>query len=384
MQTLFFSAGDASGDLHAAAMIRSLLARRPDCHCVGLGGSAMREAGVEIVADQRDIAVGGIFELAGSLLRVARTWRRITAALDHIEPDLVVLVDSGGFNLPLARRIRARTRTPILYYVAPQVWAWRRRRIQKLAQRVDRLALILPFEAQVYAETNVRADFVGHPLVDVVARYAATTSVEQARARIGRTTAERIVALMPGSRRNEIAQHLPIQLECARLMHGRDPVLGFVLAVAPSIEPTEIANLIRSARLPASLRLEIVRDGSLDVLRAARVALVKPGTVTVEAMLLGCPMVVMGRVNRLTALIVRYAIRIPWFAMPNLIAEHPIVPELLQDAATPESLAKAVFELLEGPARERQCVALAVAAERLGAGGASEAASKIVEEMLSS
>ncbi len=384
MATVLFSVGDTSGDLHAAAMVRSLRTRRPDLRCVGLGGDAMRAAGVELFAHQRDIAVGGVFELAGSLRRLVRTWRGVNAALDRYAPDLVVLVDSGGFNLPLARRIRRKAKTPILYYVAPQVWAWRRRRIRKLARRVDRLALILPFEADVYADTPVRAEFVGHPLVEAIARYASATPAPVAREAIGFDAAARIVALMPGSRRNEILQHLPIQLECARRLHARRPDLVYAVAVAPSIDTAEIEASIRRAALPHSLRIQAIENASLDVLRAAHVALLKPGTVTVEAMLLGCPMVVMGRVHPLTAMIVRQAIRVPWFAMPNLVARRTIVPEFMQDAAEPGALVEALEALLDGAGRSAQCAALLAASVELGAGGASEAVSKIAEEMLAS
>jgi lipid-A-disaccharide synthase len=341
----------------------------------------MREAGVDLVADQRDLAVGGLFELAGSALRVASAWRRLGDALPEIRPDLVVLVDSGGFNLPLARRVRRECGVPILYYVAPQVWAWRTGRIRKLARRVDRLAVIFPFEPHFYAGTSLRVDFVGHPLVDPLRAFAREVSTAVARARCGVGPGGPVVALMPGSRRNEIASQLPLQLDASLAMRARVPTLRFLLAHAPSVSERDVRAHCR-ARLPADFPLEIVPGSAREAIRAADVVLAKPGTVTLEAALLERPMVVMGRANPLTAWVLRRAVRVPWLAMPNLIAGETIVPELLQQDAVPTRIADAVLALLDGPAREAQLRGLARVRLSLGEGGAVGRACEIAEEML--
>ena len=301
MKTLLLSAGDISGDAHAADFVRALRARRSDCRFLGLGGGEMKRAGVEIVADQESLAVGGLFELVPSLRRLREAWGRMSRALRELEPDLVVLVDSGGFNLPFARHVRRRCAAPILYYVAPQVWAWRRGRIRKLASRVDRLAVILPFEPEFYARTPLRVDFVGHPLVEQLGRVVASLDRARAREALGIADSQPLVVLLPGSRRNEIHHQLPIQLETARLLHRRDPGIGFVLAVAPSISADRVEASVRAAALPGSLRMRTVAGRSHEAIRAADAALAKPGTVTVEVMLLERPMVVMGRANAATA-----------------------------------------------------------------------------------
>lgn len=381
MSTLLLSAGDASGDLHAADFVRAFRKRHPTTRFVGLGGNAMRDAGVEIVADQRDLAVGGLFELAGSAARIFRAWRKLTNALRDIRPDLVVLIDSSGFNLPLARRIRrSGLSAPILYYVAPQVWAWRRGRIRKLARRVDRLAVIFPFEPDVYAETGLRVDYVGHPLVDTLAAEAAP-STALARERCGIDAAGPVVTLLPGSRRNEIAAQLDVQLDAARAMFEREPALCFVLALAPSLAAGEIEARC-TARLPEGFPLKILAGHTHDAIRAADVVLAKPGTVTLEAALLERPMVVMGRAHPLTAWILRRVLQIDWLAMPNLIAGKAIVPELLQREAAPAALAREVLALLEGSARADQLERLAAVRQALGEGGAVERACGIAEEML--
>ena len=381
MATLLVSAGDASGDLHGADLARSFLARHPDACVTGLGGDAMREAGVELLAHQRDLAVGGGVELAASLPAITRAWRRIAAGLAAVRPDLVVLIDSGGFNLPLARRVRSRCAAKILYYIAPQVWAWRRGRIRKLAKRVDRLAVILPFELDVYRHTSLAVDFVGHPLVDSLAPLASLDR-EAARRACGIDPVGPVVSLMPGSRRNEIAAHLPVQLETARLLHAETPEMRFLLAVAPSLgEAVGIRSACERARA-SGLPLTLLSGQSRQAIVAADAVLAKPGTVTLECALLARPMVVMGRASALTAWFLRRAIRVPSLAMPNLIAKQRIVPEFLQDEAVPARLATALGSLLSGPARDTQLARLAEVRQALGPGGAAERTCQIAEEML--
>lgn len=344
----------------------------------------MAAAGVECVVDQRDLAVGGLFELVGSAFRLRRAWRSIGEALDASDPDLVVLVDSGGFNIPLARRIRRRSSARILYYVAPQVWAWRRRRIHKLARRVDRMAVIFPFEPQVYSGSGLRVDFVGHPLVDELDALRARVDRRGAREQLKLPTDGVVIALLPGSRRNEIEHQLPTQLAAAARLHALLPDACFVLAIADSIGRERVQRHLHSARLSESLRLELVEGRTHEAMLACDVALAKPGTVTVELMLLERPMVVMGRAHPLTAAIVRRFLQVPWLAMPNLISGESVVPEFMQQEAGPDALARALYALLDGPGRNEQLAGLAAARLKLGPGGAAESAARIAEEMVGS
>ena len=382
MKTLLLVAGDASGDQHAAEFVRAFRELHPDTRFVGMGGVEMERSGVGLTVNQRELAVGGFLELFGSTHRIIRVWRQMVSALRVEKPDLVVLVDSGGFNLPFARRVRRVSKAPLLYYVAPQVWAWRRGRLRKLASRIDRIALILPFESEIYAGRNIPAEFVGHPLADRLASFEGGMTCVQARRAIGIEHAGFLVALMPGSRRNEIVQNLPLQLETARSLHAKKPDLHFVLCLAPSIAEGSVDTLCREAKLPESLKLTRIVGRSVEAIRAADVVLAKPGTVTLEAAVLNRPMVVMARVHPLTAAIVRRWVKAPFFAMPNLIAETQVVPELLQEDARPEEMARQVLELLEGPEREKQLKGLEEVRRRLGEGGASRRVSRIAEEML--
>ncbi|MEE8580862.1 MAG: lipid-A-disaccharide synthase [Myxococcota bacterium] len=382
MTTVLLSVGDLSGDSHAADLVRALGRRCPGIRFTGLGGAEMEKAGVELVAHQRSLAVGGFSELAHRAGPIFSSWRRMSAAVRGGALGLIVLVDSGGFNLPLARLARRRQTAPILYYIAPQVWAWRSGRIRKLARRVDRLALIFPFEPEIYAGSGVRTDYVGHPLVDQLRGALLPPNRAAASRELGLDPARRWIALLPGSRINELRHHLPIQLEVARQLHQQMPDLAFVLALAPNLQPEAAHERIRRAGLPPALRLELRIGQSLAAMRASQVVLVKPGSVTLEATLLARAMVVMGRTSALGAAVARRALQVPSLAMPNLIAGEAIVPEFLQDRARPEAIAAALAELLERPARERQRQRLAKVAQRLGSGGAAERVAAIAEEML--
>ncbi len=377
---VLLSAGDASGDLHAADLVRALRARRPELRFLGLGGLEMEKAGVEIVVQQRELAIGGIFEALGSLPRLRRARRRLDAELERLRPALVILVDSSAFNLPFARRAR-RAGIPVLYFVAPQVWAWRRGRIRKLAQRVDRVAVIHPFETAVYQNARVQVEYVGHPLVDRL-RPNAQPDAAAARAALGFDRRARVVALLPGSRRNELRANLRLYLETARALHGRQPELCFALALAPSLEAAEPGRAVREAALPRSLDLRILQGRTREVLCACDVALMKPGTATLEATLLDRPLVTAARVHPITFALLRPWLRIPSTTMPNLVAGAPIVPEYLQGAARPARLAEALAMLLDGPARTLQRARLRRVGARLGPGGAADRAAAIAEEML--
>ncbi len=381
MTTVLISAGDASGDLHAAGFVEALRSRRPDLRFVGLGGHAMERAGVELRVHQRELAIGGLVEVLSSVRRVTAAWRTLGRTLASPRPSLAVLVDSPDFNLPFARRVH-RAGIPILYYVSPQVWAWRRRRVRTLARRVDRLAAIFPFEPAVYAGTGLPVEFVGHPLVEPLAALAARCSRERARELLGLAPGAPLVALLPGSRRNELRHHLALFLETAKALLSLRPDVRFALGLAPTLERDAVDRGLRAAGLTGECVPAIVAGRSQELMLASDVVLAKPGTVTVEAMLLGRPMVVAGRASRLSVAIGRRIIHVPSFTMANLIADAPVVPEFLQDQARPAAIASALALLLEGPAADRQRASLSAVRERLGAGGAAERAARIAEEML--
>jgi lipid-A-disaccharide synthase len=386
MKTILLVAGDASGELHAAALARELARGEPKLRLLGLGGKQMERAGVEIVVDQRELAIGGLLEVARDLGQVVGAWRRLGRTLAESRPDLVVLVDSPDFCIPFARRAR-RAGVPVLYFVSPQVWAWRRYRIAKLARRVDRMAAIFPFEPREYAGSGLRVEFVGHPLVDRIPEPGPGGRAE-ARRRLGLPAAEPLVALLPGSRRNELRSSLPLQVGAAALLAREDPRLRFALALAPSLSREDLQAQLAPLRealgtggTPAP-PIEVYEDATYDVVRAADVVVTKPGTATVEIALLGTPMLVAARANAFTAAVARRVLRVPSLTMVNLIFGEPVVPELLQEEARPERVAAGVRELLAGSAGAAQRRRLAELRGRLGGGGAARRVAEIAREML--
>ncbi|HKJ24628.1 MAG TPA: lipid-A-disaccharide synthase, partial [Myxococcota bacterium] len=378
---VLISVGDASGDLHAARLVRALRERMPGARFLGLGGLEMEKEGVEIVVHQRDVAVAGLFEVAGALPKILGAWRTLRRSARALRPDLAILVDTPDFNLPLARRLK-RDGVPVLYFIGPQVWAWRRGRIHKIARRVDRLAVIFPFEVDFYRPTGLLVDFVGHPLVERMAEARARHDRAADRRALGLDPDGPVIALLPGSRRNEIENMLPLFLETASVVHARDPRAAFVLAVAPTLSRAWLDQKIAAAGLPSLLRIEVVEGKTYDAVSACDVALAMPGTVNLEVALLDRPQVAAVRVNPLTYRIALRLLQVPWVTLPNLIAQAPVIPEFWQHEAEPERLADALLALVSGPERERQLEALARVREQLGAGGAAERTAQIACEMI--
>lgn len=296
-------------------------------------------------------------------------------------PDLVVLLDAPDFHLPLARRLKRRG-LPILYYIGPNVLRWRRGRARTLARRADRLASIFPYEPALYEGTRLRVDYVGHPLIEPVRAFAAQWDRRTAREALSLAPDAPLVALAPGSRRNELRYMLGTFVQTAAILRARIPDLQFALCIAPTIAREQVESAL--GRPAADLGIQLVEGRSREVLIAADAALVKPGSVTLEAALLGCPLVVAGRAHPLTAALLRRIVKHPSFTMPNVIAGREIVPEFLQQEARPEALAEAVGSLLDGPGGARQRSDLAIVRERLGDGGAARHTAAIAHEMLGS
>lgn len=395
MDTILVSAPDLSGEGHAAALVRQLRAQRPELRFVGLGGDRMRAAGVELAVERDALAVGGIAELLPELGRIAGAWRRMTRLLAETAPDLVVLVDAGGFNLPFAAHVRRHSRARILYFIAPQTWAWRTGRLRRLAAHTDRIVVCLPFERAHHARHGIAVEHFGHPLVDAWAEAcrgfppgeSRVARRSRMRDRLGLAERATVIGLFPGSRRNEIARHLPLALEAFARLRARGGSFGDAVALVGLAPGTSAAWLRRVAgpqlaRAGDRVRIVENRDGSL--FDALDLALVKPGTVTLEAALHDCPMVVFARAHPVSAWLLARRLKIGSLALPNLIAEEPFVPELLQSEATPERIAEAAAALCTEPELARQRAGLARVVQALGPPGAIEATARLVEEMLAS
>jgi lipid-A-disaccharide synthase len=372
---LMLVAGEASGDLHAADLVCTLRASLPDLEVFGLGGERLREAGMETVADANDVATVGLTQAAGRLRTLWRAYRTLARRLREAPPDLCVLVDFPEFNLRLAR-LAKRAGVPVLYYIGPQIWAWRRGRVRKIARRVDRLAVVFPFEPALYAGRLAGVEFVGHPLLD---RVRATRGREETLRAHGLDPARRTVVLLPGSRPSEIAYLLPPLLDAVRRL-APDARLQFPLALAHTLSATEMRERVRAA----GVDVRVVEGDTYNLVAAGDVALVSSGTATLECALLERPMVIVYRLGPLSYGLGRMLVRgVRWIGMPNIVADREVVPELLQRQATGTRIAAAARALLDDPGRHAATVdALRDVRRRLGRGGAAGRAAAIALEML--
>ena len=372
---ILISAGEASGDLHAGRLAAALR-ERTGATLFGLGGPRMREAGVDLVAESREVSVLGITEILHRLPQLRRVFRKLLDEAQRRRPALAILVDFPGFHLRLARRLKARG-VPIVYFITPQFWAWRPWRVRLVRRRFELALCIFPFEVEFFRKAGVNAEFIGHPLVGAV---RPSMGRAEFAARWGLDPARPILALLPGSRPREVAQHLPVLLEaCRRIASGR--AVQFVLAAAPGMTAADFGPAA------ADLGVRVVLDATYDTLAAADAAVVTSGTATVEAALLGKPMVVVYRVSRTTAMLAKPLVRTKHFAMVNLIAGRRVVPELIQNDFTAEAVAREAGRLLDSAsARAAMKRELAEVETRLHSpsGDAVSRAADLIAEFLAS
>jgi lipid-A-disaccharide synthase len=365
-------AGEASGDVHAADFVAALARLLPGVRVRGIGGAEARAQGMETAIDVSEVNAMGLTEVGGKLRSILRAWRWVGRELATDPPDLVVLVDFPEFNLAVARRARRRG-VPVFYYVSPQVWAWRRGRVRKILRRVDRLAVVFPFEPAVYGDSP-KVVFVGHPLLD---RVRVTGAREEVLARHGLDPRRRLVTLLPGSRRKELQAILPEMAGAAGLLARPD--LQFALALAPT-SPRPLAEEILRER---GVSMPVVEGDTYNLMAASDLLLATSGTVTLEAALLGRPMVLMYRVSSLTFAVARRVVDVPAIGMPNLIAGRKIVPELVQEEAVAARIAAEARAILDDPERlARMSGDLAAVRAALGEGGAAERAARLAAELV--
>jgi lipid-A-disaccharide synthase len=369
---IFLIAGEASGDIHGSNLVKALKQRAHDIVFTGIGGKSMQDAGVEIVVDAATLSVVGITEVFSKLPGILNGMAVAKSFLKNSRPDLLILIDFPDFNLRIAA-VAKKWHIPVLFYISPQIWAWRSGRVTKIGKLVDHIAVILPFEASFYRKHHIPVTFVGHPLLDEFRDFlpSSTTPLQNS---------PPVIGLLPGSRESEIFRHLPVMLLAARIL-SEQMKIRFVLSIAPGASH----DAIKALYLPFQdkLCLEIDSNGARSVFTKTHLVVAASGTVTLEAAIAGMPVIIIYKVSPLSYLLGKALIKVRNIGLVNLIAEREIVPELIQDQASPEMIAETVLKFVNNPsALDAIRLAFANVRYRLGGPGASSRTADIALNML--
>ena len=368
-------AGEASGDLHGSNLVKEMLSLNPKLKFFGVGGEKMRKAGVNLVADITDMAVVGITEAIFKLRNIYWVYRQLKKSLTLNPPSLIILIDYPDFNLLFARAAKKK-RIPIVYYISPQIWAWRKRRVKLMARLIKKMIVIFPFEKKFYQEANIDVDFVGHPLLDSI---RPQFSRDEAFRKFSLNPELTTIGLLPGSRMSEINRHLPPMLKAIPLISRKLQPVQFIIPVAPGLDFKKIENLTFSQ----NQNLRVVENSIYEVMQIADLLLVASGTATVEATIIGTPMIVVYRVSPFTYLLGKMLIKVKNVGMVNIIAGKTIVPELIQKDLNPEKITHTVLSILKNPKILKEMrKELAKVRKKIGKPGASSRAARIINEIL--
>jgi len=367
-------AGEASGDAHAAEFVEQLRQLQPDIKLSGMGSSEMVGAGVDVFFDSSIIAVVGLVEVLRHWGDIKRAMAIVKQRLEDTRPDLLVLVDYPEFNLKMARHARE-LGIPVLFYISPQVWAWRPKRIHKIGRLIDHMAVIFHFEKQYYEAAGIPVSFVGHPLVDKV---KTSSNADTIRARLDIPAQARVVGLFPGSRRSEVTRLLPVMFAVAKRMHEQDNELKFVLPVAATLDFDDISRQVQES----GVDICVTRDEIYDVISCCDAIATCSGTVTLEIALLKVPMCILYKVSPISYQIMSRLVTIPHIGLVNIVAREAVVKEFLQADASPQKVSQELFDLLENREyRARIDLGLDRVRKNLGSGNGARNMAELVLAM---
>jgi lipid-A-disaccharide synthase len=370
-------AGEASGDIYGADLVREAHRLDDGLAFLGIGGQRMREAGVRTIVDSADMAVVGLIEVLKHFDVISAAFLQLKKILREDPPELLILIDYPGFNLRLAKVAR-RAGVKVLFYISPQIWAWRQGRVKKIARLVDHMAVILPFEAAFYERAGVPVTFVGHPLLDMV---SVSLNRDQAAGSFGLDPTRKIVGLFPGSRKNEIERLLPVIIAAAQRLETRFPGTQFVMPVASTLSPDDLEPQI----LAAGIKVRFTHDRIHDLIRSCDAIISVSGTVTLEIGLVGTPMVIIYRLSPLTYMLAKRLVKIEHIGLCNIVAGETVVKELIQHDASPEGIAAEMEKILGNVMYANEIKQkLSTVRSRLKRGGASANVARLAVSMMES
>ena len=368
-------AGEASADLHGSNLVNAMKALDPGIVFWGIGGDKMRQAGVETFTTSSDMAVVGLTEVLHKLQTIVKAAGKLKSVIQKRRPDLLILIDYPDFNIHIAKTAK-HFQVPVLYYISPQVWAWRQGRIKKISRRIDRMAVILPFEKSFYRQKGVEVDYVGHPLMDACPQ---KVDKETIRVHLELDKEHPVVGLLPGSRKEEIKKLLPVMIKSAEIMSWRHRDIRYLLPVAPTIDPEFVQTFINNS----SVKIKIIKEDIYEPLSICDAAIVASGTATLEMAVMGVPMVIIYRISPLSYWAGRMIIKLSHIGLANLVAGEEVVPELIQGEVTPGRLAHETLNILEDMDIKREMKEkLENIKKKLGMGGASKRTAEIAMEMM--
>lgn len=374
-RNIFIVAGEASGDMYGADLVKEMLNIYPDLCFYGIGGNKLKEAGVELIADAAKISVVGLTEVLSKLSNFFKIIKKLKDKLDALKPALVILIDFPDFNLNIVARQAKKRNIKTFYYISPQVWAWRKGRIKQIKKLVDKMAVILPFEVDLYAENNFGVNYVGHPLVDIV---KVNVSKVEARRKLGLSEDKTTIGLLPGSRTAEIKSLLPEMMQAAQILKKNIKNVQFILPKADTLDEAIINEIISKY----DIEIKIIAGCTYEAISCCDLAVVTSGTATLETGLLGVPMIIVYKVSLLSYLIGRLVINVKNIGLVNIIAGKTVVPEFIQKDASGRQIAAEALAILKSERYEQIKKELSAISAKLGKPGAAARAAKIACEMI--
>ncbi|HEX9913135.1 MAG TPA: lipid-A-disaccharide synthase [candidate division Zixibacteria bacterium] len=369
-------AGEASGDLHGAGLIRELKKINPDIEYSGIGGVKLKEEGMNLLFRIDKLAFMGFYEVIKNLGLIKELKKKLINHLNQYKPDLVILIDYPGFNLRFAKEVKKR-KIPILYYISPQVWAWGKKRVNTIKKLVDRMVVFFPFEEKLYKDAGVKVDFIGHPLLDLV---KPTLSKEDFRNELQIKENEILIGLLPGSRWQEIEKILPVMVHSGLVLKKRMKNLQIAIGLAPTIDKQKAYDFLKKK----NFNIQLLEDLTYDLMSHSDLLLATSGTATLESAISCTPLIVLYKTSPLTYLLAKALVKIPHIGMVNIVAGKKIVPEFIQSQAKPEKIAQEMEKILKSKDEYKKIkIELNEVKTRLGEKGAYRRGARIVNQMLS-